>query len=153
MSRGKLEREKCKGLSPYYYGSFFRPYHEQSIRQGTWFICNCSLIHIKWNLINFIQLLGRCFVKPSARILALLKMNLWVILVISLTACASAPDDEPESISTCWSCTSGCQGISSDCVSGFDFQHDHFRQGTRLEFGFIDLFRINSWNDACLVRG
>ncbi len=37
--------------------------------------------------------------KPSARILALLKMALWIILVISLTACASATDDEPASIS------------------------------------------------------
>ncbi len=37
--------------------------------------------------------------KPSARILALIKMTLWIILVISLTACASGPDDEPASIS------------------------------------------------------
>jgi hypothetical protein len=38
-------------------------------------------------------------VKLSARIPALLKMALWIILVISLTACASGPDDEPASIS------------------------------------------------------
>ncbi len=37
--------------------------------------------------------------KPSARTLALLNMALGIILVISLTACASALDDEPESIS------------------------------------------------------
>jgi len=37
--------------------------------------------------------------KPSARTLALLKMALWIILIISLTACASAPDDEPVTIS------------------------------------------------------
>ena len=37
--------------------------------------------------------------KPSARTLALLKMALWIICVISLTACTSVPDDELESIS------------------------------------------------------